>query len=244
MLAAGSETNVHLLEYNADQTPRCRAVANLSARRGARCRAVSWSPDGSKLAAGFDKEGGRDNGVVLFDLGSSSPSHRGEFKDVPMAPTCNTSVSEERLPLPTYTTPNKKPSRGGAYGDPAVALAWLPQEDHQLLVGSNKWLRLWDTRQPWDSSSRFLAKQKGAIAGFEVDPLRPNVLATFSDGAHDPVNIFDVRKLTDQSSAPPLAVVLPWSAGGGGGGSGGGGNVTHVAWSQRRAGILATVKIQ
>jgi hypothetical protein len=121
---------------------------------------VSWSGKTNRIAAGFDKEGSaRENGVVIFDLNTMS--------------------------ITGSSLTNGKPNTGGAFGESGVSVQWIGDTD-QLAMGTTKWLRIWDVRTPPDSAMRIVAHQK-TVKGIEVDPSRPHILCTWSEG-HSEVN--------------------------------------------------------
>jgi hypothetical protein len=177
---------------------------------------VAWSPSSEKIAAGWEKDGSqRENGVVVWDLNTSSLEH-------------SASAFEEHLVAPGAAI---KPTTGGIYGESAMALTWMPGQECLLACGSAKWLRVWDVRAPSDTAQRVMAHQK-AVRGIQFDPLRPNIVATFSDGPLEPVKVWDLRKLDQSSSPEPWAVLRPKAT------------VTQVAWCPDSAGVLATISAE
>ena len=228
LVATGTDAGiVHVVECRtgdgADQVPRCHAVASLAARTPPRglCNAVAWSNSSEKIAAGWEKDGSqRENGVVVWDVATG----------VNLSSSANFSSVEERLIAPGAAI---KSSAGGIYGESVLALSWLPEQESLLACGSAKWLRVWDVRTPSDTAQRVMAHQKG-VRGIQFDPQRPNIVATFSDGLLEPVNIWDLRKLEQSSSPEPWAVLRPFS-------KSNPSPVTQVAWCPNSASTLATI---
>jgi len=228
LVATGTDAGiVHVVECRtgngADQVPRCHAVASLAARTPPRglCNAVAWSNSSEKIASGWEKDGSqRENGVVVWDVASGVNLSTSEF---------SASV-EERLVAPGAAI---KSTAGGIYGESVLALTWLPGQENLLACGSTKWLRVWDVRTPSDTAQRVMAHQKG-VRGIQFDPERPTIVATFSDGLLEPVNIWDLRKLEQSSSPEPWAVLRPCS-------KSNPSPVTQVAWCPDSTSTLATI---
>jgi len=84
-----------------------------------------------------------------------------------------------------------------ANSEAAVAVSWLPESPHSLLVGTSfRWLRLFDVRAR-DERLACHAHAK-AVYGVVFDPFDPNRLLTFSDASDTPAGLvkgWDLRKL-------------------------------------------------
>lgn len=90
-----------------------------------------------------------------------------------------------------------------ANSEAAVAVSWVPDSPHSLLVGTSfRWLRLFDVRAR-DEQVSCLAHTK-AVYGVVFDPFNPKRLLTFSDASETPAGVvkgWDLRRL---SHATPL----------------------------------------
>jgi WD40 repeat protein len=99
-----------------------------------------------------------------------------------------------------------------ANSEAAVAVSWLPESPHSLLVGTSfRWLRLFDVRAR-DEQLACHAHAK-AVYGVVFDPFNPNRLLTFSDASDTPAGVvkgWDLRRL---SQGAPLFTLAAGDAG-------------------------------
>lgn len=135
-----------------------------------------------------------------------------------------------------------------ANSEAAVAVSWLPESPHSLLVGTSfRWLRLFDVRAR-DEQLACHAHAK-AVYGVVFDPFNPNRLLTFSDASDTPAGVvkgWDLRRL---SQGTPLFTLAAGDAGNdrqsGGGSAASRTSVSRgllqVGWAPTQRGLVGTM---
>jgi WD40 repeat protein len=83
-----------------------------------------------------------------------------------------------------------------SHNSPVASLAWM-MDGSTLAVGSqNRILGIYDMRISGTNVPPITVHAHGAgIHGIEVDPFRPNIIATFSRSAGEPVKMWDIRRM-------------------------------------------------
>ena len=231
-LCTGTDTGSVVVMSVADGCliPRLSLAARNPAR--GRCRSVSWNPVTERIAAGYDREvqppGQRDNGaVVVWDVSTAGVNYTAKAAQSHAA---TTGAKDETLCIPAMV---HMPLIGGPHVQ-CSAVRWL--QESLLGVGAVKNVSMWDVRAHPETATRVRAHDM-AVLGIELDPRRPHIVATYSDGPGEPIKMWDIRKI-DQSSPIPWAVVRPqefskstYSPA----------TVTNITFSNERPGVLASL---
>eukprot|EP00965_Chrysotila_dentata_P093593 3092762-Pleurochrysis_carterae.AAC.1 len=232
------------------------------------CCAVAWnSKRTEQIAAGLDKVR-LDYGVLVWDI-ERQMSVRSTFDTAgrslsPMAPrraagaagstACRSDLSScmsfdisaagavDAVVTPLATLSNS---------EAAVALSWLPDDPHGLLVGTSfRWMRLYDVRTQHELFA-WRAHTK-AVYGVTFDPFNEHRFITFSDDAGGVVKGWDVRKMREggrQYDGATLnslftinaAEAVAETRGGGGVYGAASKGLLQVDWCPTRRGLLGTI---
>eukprot|EP01112_Ceratiomyxa_fruticulosa_P009735 TRINITY_DN2550_c0_g6_i1.p1 TRINITY_DN2550_c0_g6~~TRINITY_DN2550_c0_g6_i1.p1 ORF type:complete len:963 (+),score=164.66 TRINITY_DN2550_c0_g6_i1:1544-4432(+) len=196
------------------------------------CLALAWNPlKPTQLAMGWDRVRG-DCSTLVWDINSLQNS---SVIQTPAFSSDNRLDSPHKIvqtaenifnvsPLGTVETVST--AMAELTGSEAViSLAWVPQSDSCLAVGTNlRWLRIYDLRGNLSNPRSVVAHGK-AVSGVCFDSFNPYRLATFSEEPN--VRIWDTRKLVE-----PTHIIQTGNKNE---------NVQQIDWCPTRSGILGTI---
>ena len=72
----------------------------------------------------------------------------------------------------------------------SFSIAWYPDSDSELIVGSDKYIRIVDIRLNHTYKSNLDDVHSKQVLGIKFDPFKPTRVATMTD---DIIKIFDLR---------------------------------------------------
>ncbi len=249
LIAAGfGNGRVSLLRFNLPQdtrvTENALTVGEVMQRNPRTCMAVAWNPVmRGQLGIALEKQRFK-NTILVYQVEGASA-----FTSMLGTPaTSMNDLGSSRHPVRKF----------GFETTSATALCWLPEQAYVLAAGTSGCvLRLYDTRMSSVAFRSSNVQHNSAITGIATSPLQSHLIASWSKTPSDPVNIWDIRKMTSGSGAMTAVVSIapysePIAARGQPGGGGpsidsgdvqqrGEGALVSVVWSPVEAEVLATL---
>lgn len=193
-------------------------------RHSRQCNSLAWNPvESNLLAAGLDKAR-NDVSLLVWDINVQISVRDSGNQEKRLSGV----TGGKQSPI-TVGTSFQDPSAVGnrplaelSTSDPTLSLAWSPNDHNKLFTGqAQKFLRVFDIRDTTGPQNAAVTK---AVYGVCVDPHDGHRIASFAEGPHNVMCIWD-----DRNFEKPLMTMTQTCP------------VTAIAWSPTRSGLLATL---
>ncbi len=206
LIAAGfGNGRVSLVRFNFPQntwvTGNALTVGEVMQRNPRMCMAVAWNPVlRGQLSIALEKQRFK-NTILVYQVESTSSFN----SMLGASATSMSNLGSSRHPVPVR--------KFGFETSSATALCWLPNQAHVLAAGtSGCFLRLYDTRMNSIAFRSSSVQHSSAIVGIAASHLQSHLIASWSKSRSDPVNIWDMRRLSNGADSTTAVVsIAPYS---------------------------------